>query len=149
MAAEAVAAESMVVSETAPPESAPETEAAVAAEAVAAESMVVSETETPESAPETGAAPEAAAVDSGEPAMPVAAETTEAATDQIGELLAESSPGAIATETIVEDSDDATDLPAPAPAAPPETTSGASEAAEPRDHRRRDPPAAAAPQAQA
>ena len=93
--------------------------------------MIVSETETPESAPETGAAPQAAAVDSGEPAMPVAAETTEAATDQIGDLLAESPPGAIATETIVEDSDDATDLPAPAPAAPPETTSGASEAESP------------------
>ena len=131
VAAEAVAAESMVVSETAPPESAPETDGVVAAEAVAAESMVMSETETPESAPETGAAPKAAAVDSGEPAMPVAAETTEAATDQIGELLAVSPPGAIATETIVEDSDDATDLPAPAPAARPATTSGASEAESP------------------
>ena len=130
VAAEAVAAESMGVSETTTPESAPETGAAVAAEAVAAP-MVASETETPESAPETGAAPEAAAVDSGEPAMPVAAETTEAATDQIGDLLEEASPGAIATETIVEDSDDATDLPAPAPAAPPENTSGAGENANP------------------
>jgi protein TonB len=76
---------------------------AAAAEAIAAESMSVSHAEPmPEDALEPGAEIETAAAGTEPAETPPAAETGAAATDQIGAVLSESPPQAIATETIAE-----------------------------------------------
>ena len=78
---------------------------ASASEAIAAESMSVSDAEPiSEYTAETSAVPETAPVNTGAVEAPVVAEASSAPSDQIGELLAEPAPEPVAAETISEDS---------------------------------------------
>ena len=76
---------------------------AAAAEAIAAESMRVSEAEPmPDDTLEAGTAIETASAGTEPAETPPAAETGAATTDQVGVILSESPPQAIATETVAE-----------------------------------------------
>ncbi len=76
---------------------------AAAAEAIAAESMRVSEAEPmPDDTLEPGTAIETASAGTEPAETPPAAETGAATTDQVGAMLSESPPQAIATETVAE-----------------------------------------------
>ena len=102
------------------------------AETIVAESMMVSDASAaPENVPVIRALPETTATESADPETPVAAETTAAATDQIGQLIAESPPRMIPTRTIREDTADVPDLPVSASAAPSESIGSAGTAASP------------------
>ncbi len=84
---------------------------------------------SPDNLPEISALPETTAAESADPKIPVAADTTAIATDQIGQLIARSPPSTLSTRTIQEDTGDVPDRPVIAQAAPSEPAGSVSTAA--------------------